>query len=107
MYIRNCIEKQIPKKPKHIYKEYDKHDWYKNSDGTVDDLAFEFENHSGVQCKRCGKTVCTLCYEDYDKEAGKCIKDEYHCPNCKRYTYKDKYCPDCGQALLWESEDTP
>lgn len=97
-----ALEKQIPKKPIHIHKEYDKHDWHKNSDGTVDENYWEYDIHSGVQCKRCGKTVCTLCYEDYDEEAEECVIDENLCPNCKRTIGKSKYCSDCGQALCWE-----
>lgn len=100
-----ALEKQIPKKVIHIHQEHEKHDWYKNSDGTVDDFHFEYGYHSGVQCKRCGKTVCTICHEDYDEEAGKCIIDEYHCPSCNKHIAKYKYCPDCGQALDWSDNE--
>lgn len=103
--IRKALEKRIPQKPIHIHEEYDKHDWYKNSDGTVDDYHWEYEYCSGVQCKRCGQAVCTLCHEDYDEEAGKCVIDKHLCPNCKRGVGKYKYCPDCGQALDWSDTE--
>lgn len=106
MTLKEAVEKQIPKKPIHKHEEYDKHDWYKNSDGTVDDFHFEFENHSGVQCKRCGETVCTLCYEDYDKAAGKCVIDEHRCPQCNALVSSyNKFCHKCGQALDWSDTE--
>ena len=100
-----AAKKQIPKKPIHIHEEYDKHDWHKKSDGTVDDFYWDSDIHSGVQCKRCGEIVCTLCHEDYDEEAGKCVIDKHLCPNCKRGVGKFKHCPDCGQALDWSDTE--
>lgn len=42
---------------------------------------------------------------------GKMVYDWAECPNCS-FTFEDgdtdwetKYCPNCGQALRWESED--
>lgn len=100
----SALEKQIPKKPKHIHKEYDKHDWHKKSDGTVNEDYWEYECHSGVQCKRCGETVCTLCHEDYDEYAEECVIDKYLCPVCKKTVYKDVYCK-CGQKLDWSDTE--
>lgn len=100
-----ALEKQIPKKPIHIHEEFDKHDWHKNKDGTVDKCAFEYEYHIGVVCKRCGESVCVLCHEDYDEYAGKCVIDKDNCPACgKRVSSIDKCCRRCGQALDWGSE---
>jgi hypothetical protein len=62
----NALEKQTPQKPIHIHEEYEKHDWQKKQDGTVDDWAWDNDVHSGVICNRCYETVCTLCHEDYD-----------------------------------------
>ena len=100
--IRQALEKQIPMKPIHIHIEHDKHDWKKNSDGTIDEIAFQDEFHTGVVCKRCHESVCILCHEDYDDFAGKCIEDYHNCPSCyKAVRGNDMYCNNCGQALDW------
>jgi hypothetical protein len=99
--IVNAIEKQIPKKPIHTHEEYEKHDWKKRADGTVDDFAWESDYHNGVICNRCSETICVYCCEDYDKEAGKCVVDEHYCPNCERHAFKKDFCRFCGQALDW------
>ena len=45
---------------------------------------------------------------------GQLVYDQAFCPNpdcAHEFEYDHDvnihYCPDCGQALLWESEDTP
>ena len=97
----NALEKQTPKKPKHIYEEHKKHKWKKRSDGAIDDFAWGADVHNGPVCERCGETPCMFCEPDYDKE--KCIINEWRCPVCDRLVsrYSDKKFCNCGQALDW------
>lgn len=99
----SAIEKQIPKKPIHIHEEYDKHDWYKDEDGNIDEFAFEWAFHNGVVCKRCQKTYCVHCDPNYDND--KCIVNEYKCPTCSALITRSKLCENCGQVLDWSGEE--
>lgn len=99
------LEKQIPKKPKHIHEEYEKHQWEKDENGNVDEWAYTSEFHNGVVCERCHEIKCVHCNPDYDEEP--CIVNKDVCPVCGKTVYrydKEKYCSDCGQALDWTEE---
>ena len=54
-----------------------KHNWKINEDETVNELAWNYEFHSGVICVDCGRVVCVDCNPDYDK-----LDD---CPGNKKY----------------------
>lgn len=96
----NALEKQIPKKAKHIVEKYGKHKWQRKENGEVDDSAWDYEYHNGVVCEVCGETVCVHCEPDYDNKED-CEKSYYVCPTCKEKTFfKRIYC-DCGQKLDW------
>lgn len=101
--VKKAVEKQIPKKPKHIHEEYEKHQWKRDENGNIDEWTFEVGFCNGVSCERCYTTHCIHCNPDYDNEP--CIVDKYVCPNCetKVYSFKKeiKYCEICGQALDW------
>lgn len=63
--------------------------------------------------KKLTPTLVDLVGDGYSD--GELVYDQAYCPNpdCTHefeYGTTDwemNYCPDCGQALLWESEDTP
>lgn len=100
------MEKQIPKKPKHIHEEYEKHQWKKKENGEVDDWAWGSGFCNGVVCERCGESICVHCNPDYDDEP--CIVDKDVCPTCGNVVYRyenKKYCGECGQALKWSEKD--
>lgn len=104
--IKIALEKQVSKKPIHVHREHDKHEWEKNADGTIDEYAFEYGFCSGVRCRRCGEKVCTHCNPNYDEYAGKCIVNKDFCPTCeKEITKVDKYCNGCGQKIDWSVEE--
>jgi hypothetical protein len=44
------------------------HDWKKDSDGKIDELAMENGYHNGPVCKRCGHSYCVNCDPDGDSE---------------------------------------
>lgn len=51
------------------------------------------------KCMGCEKDDCRNCNDDFNR-----------CPNCNEVLDDDvssehKYCPDCGQALIWYTED--
>ncbi len=97
-----ALGKQIPKKPKHIHKEYEKHEWKKDEDGNIDLWAMEYEHHNGPRCERCGESYCAHCNPDYDDEP--CITDKNYCPTCGKSVYsfeKKSFCVHCGQPLDW------
>ena len=104
--IKESLEKQIPKKPKHIHEEYEKHQWQKKKNGEVDDWAWGSGFCNGVVCERCGETICVHCNPNYDDEP--CIVDKDLCPNCGKqvWSYEHKnYCSECGQSLKWDEEE--
>lgn len=99
-----ALEKQIAKKPIHIRKEYDKHNWRKDENGKIDLFAWENGFCNGPICEQCGETPCANCDPDYDDE--KCVNEYHICPECgKRVTktFSKNYC-QCGQRLEWEAE---
>ena len=63
--------------------------------------------------KKLTPTLVDLVSDGYSD--GEFVYDQAYCPNhdcTHEFEYgttdwKINYCPDCGQALLWESEDTP
>lgn len=100
----SALEKQIPKKPKHIHKEYEKHQWKKDKKGNVDEWAWDNDYCHGAICKRCREpSDCVDCYEEYDK--GPCVIDKHVCPSCKKTVYHEKHCDNCGQALDWSDTE--
>lgn len=51
------------------------------------------------KCMSCEKDDCMNCNDDFNR-----------CPNCNDVLDDDvssepKYCPECGQALIWYTED--
>ena len=51
------------------------------------------------KCMNCDKEDCMNCNDDFNR-----------CPNCNEVLDDDvssepKYCPECGKALLWYTED--
>ena len=90
-----------------------KHNWKINEDETVNELAWNYEFHSGVICVDCGRVVCVDCNPDYDKlddcpgnkkylsqirkkkEAAFNIIVKYgFCSGC-RWKFEDKQCKEC------------
>lgn len=59
--------------------------------------------------------ACVVAFYALEKQIPKSIKevqvDEYYCPacgaenNCDQGVIEDKFCPNCGQALVRSSED--
>lgn len=99
-----ALEKQIPKKLKHVLIKYGKHTWKKNEDGEVDDFAWEYDYHNGVICEVCGRSICVYCNPKYD-ELTDCEEEYWECQSCGKKLYSNrKYC-DCGQKLKWESDE--
>lgn len=43
------------------YGKWAKHDLVKLPNGEVDDFAYEYENHNGPRCSRCGEGFCRHC----------------------------------------------
>ena len=97
-----ALEKQTPKKPKHIHEEYEKHQWKRDKYGNIDEWAVSGGFCNGPMCERCYHSTCMHCNPDYDNEP--CVVDKDLCPNCSKELSgwdKDRYCTDCGQALDW------
>lgn len=96
---RAAVEKQKAKRIKHIHQEFEEHKWARMENGEIDDMAFQYENHNGPICERCGYYFCMLCKPDgWDKE--KCVTDDYICPTCgANVGENDIYCQKCGQKL--------
>lgn len=86
----------------HKHEEYPEHQWIRNENGNIDHFAMEVGYCNGPVCKRCGYSFCEHCEPDgWDKRL--CVIDEYYCPNCGRLMHeKDKFCRNCGQAILQE-----
>lgn len=98
-------ERLIKKKPIHIHQEFPEHDWERDEDGDIDELAMNFDYHNGPACARCNYSFCIHCDPDgWNKTL--CIIDENRCPNCERIVISsENYCPNCGQALNWEKDN--
>ena len=97
-----ALEKQTPKKPKHIHEEYEKHQWKRDKYGNIDEWAVSGGFCNGPMCERCYHSTCMHCNPDYDNEP--CVVDKDLCPNCSKELSgwdEDRYCTDCGQALDW------
>lgn len=93
-------EKQTAKKPKLTIIKHGKHKWERDEKGYIDEFAFCHDNHNGVVCEVCGKTVCVHCDPNYD-ELIDCEEKYWNCPCCGKKIYsKSKFC-DCGQKLYW------
>lgn len=101
-YLIALLEKQIPKKPIRFHEEYDKHEWKRNPDGSIDEEAWECGIHEGVECERCGEQFCTACDKDYDTY--KCVVDKAFCPTCNSKV-SAKRCSKCNQLIDWRKED--
>ena len=103
---KQALERQIPKKPKHIHEEYEKHQWKRDKYGNIDEWAVSGGFCNGPMCERCYHSTCMHCNPDYDNES--CVVDKDLCPNCSKKLSgwdKYKYCPDCGQALDWSDTE--
>lgn len=69
------------------YGEFEKHDWVKDEEGNIDELAYEDPDggyHTGPVCQRCGTSYCSYCTPKYDEK--KCSKSvpnycEWHHPH--------------------------
>lgn len=97
---------------KKITETYPKHDWYRNYDGEIDNMAYEYGYHNGPACKRCHYSFCVHC-GDGSLDDGPCVVENeyYNCPNCngdlhsmmlfinKNYLKEYKYCPYCGNPM--------
>lgn len=95
---RAAVEKQKAKKPKLTIIKHGKHKWERDEKGYIDEFAFCHDNHNGVVCEVCGKTVCVHCDPNYD-ELIDCEEKYWNCPCCGKKIYsKSKFC-DCGQKL--------
>lgn len=93
-----ALEKQLPKKPKHIHENYGKHLWKKNTDGSVDIKAFDGDIHGyAAECERCG----SLAFNEELLEDDDCEVDEYYCPSCNCQVTKAANACKCGQLLDW------
>ena len=87
----------------HIHTEYPEHDWKKDRNGEIDEMAMEYEYHNGPVCSRCWHTFCVSC-ETYEENNGPCVIDEYKCPTCGHilgHNTEYNFCFHCGQALDW------
>lgn len=95
-------KRMIPRPLVHKHEEYTEHQWRRNENGEIDDMAMSVGYHNGPVCERCWYSFCILCDSDgWNKEP--CVVDEYRCPNCNRLLGKeDNYCNYCGQAILQE-----
>ena len=94
-----ALEKQLPKKPKHIHVNYGKHLWKKNADGSVDMEAFDGDIHGyAAECERCGR----LAFYEELLEGDDCEVDKYYCPSCNCRVRKGENVCKCGQLLKWE-----
>lgn len=94
-----ALEKQLPKKPKHIHVNYGKHLWKKNTDGSVDMKAFDGGiNGYAAECERCG----SLAFYEELLEDEDCEVDKYYCPSCNCQVTKAANACKCGQLLKWE-----
>lgn len=93
-----ALEKQLPKKPKHIHVNYGKHLWRKNADGSVDMKAF-YGGISGyaAECERCG----SLAFYEEILEDEDCEVDGYCCPSCNCQVTKAANACKCGQRIDW------
>lgn len=82
---------------------YERHDWAKNEDGTIDYFAFENGFHNGPRCTRCSHSFCEHCDPDgYDE--GPCIVEKWECPNCHKRLWPHEnanFCCQCGEKLEW------
>lgn len=93
-----ALEKQLPKKPKHIHANYGKHLWKKNTDGSVDMKAFDGGiNGYAAECERCG----SLAFYEELLEDEDCEVDEYYCPSCNCRVPKGENACKCGQRIDW------
>lgn len=101
-YLITLLEKQIPKKPIRFHEEYDKHEWKRKPDGSIDEEAWECDIHEGVECERCGAQFCTTCDRNYDSY--KCVIDKAFCPTCNSEVY-GRRCNECDQLIDWRKED--
>lgn len=99
-----ALEKQMAKKPEHIYIKHGKHAWKKNKNGEIDDFAWDFDYHNGVLCEVCGEMVCVHCNPRY-LELDDCEEEHWNCPSCGEEVYHNaKYC-DCGQKFDWSDSE--
>ena len=93
-----ALEKQLPKKPKHIHVNCGKHLWKKNTDGSVDMKAFDGDiNGYAAECERCG----SLAFYEELLEDDDCEVDEYFCPSCNCQVTKTASVCKCGQRIDW------
>lgn len=101
-----ALEKQIPKKPKHMEEHYEHHDWYRNADGSIDDWYLDVGFHNGPMCKRCFHSFCVNCVEDYKEALNEpCDYQYWVCPNCGEKVELNAHHCICGQAIDWSGLD--
>lgn len=83
----------------------DKHLWYKNKDGSVDEWRLDIGFHNGPECEVCGESFCVSCDPDY--EDTKCKVGHYVCSKCGGASRDghENYCPNCGAHMDGWRED--
>lgn len=83
-----------------------KHRWKRDTDGSIDFLAWDMEFHSGPACIECGKIFCENCESVRDKVNGvknaleeeTCIERTV-CSICGRNVSDDALYCNCGAKL--------
>lgn len=77
----------------------DKHLWYKNEDGSIDEWRLDVGFHNGPECEVCGECFCMHCHPDYTEL--KCKVGHYVCSKCGEASRDghEKYCPCCGAKM--------
>lgn len=81
------------------------------SDESFDDISKAFDIASECVDYRIGKEIKPRKCNGCSKEDCLSCKDDFNrCPTCNEvldddYGSEPKYCGDCGQALIWHTED--
>lgn len=76
-----------------------KHLWYKDESGEVDEWRVDCGFHNGVECQICHESFCIHCTPDWDEQ--ECEVGHYLCSECKEVSKDahEKYCPNCGAKM--------
>ena len=81
------------------------HMWARDTNGEIDEWAFDAGIHNGPSCLVCGYNTCVHCNPNW--KTNTCSIGHYQCSECKHESEEgsENYCPNCGAKMDKEADN--